>query len=269
MTKAQKQPRGWLIGRQQVDDMLAKATSQLAAQDYDGAVRTGKRILQYIPQKDKVRAEALGMIGMAYALQKKFEESYQTLSEAVRIDPEDSYLLFNRALSARFTSRTGQSLRDFEQVAVMEKDAMIAGKIRKELDVARKIAVSEMKMRGKDFTLDQLIEQQELFQRGNQLSGEGKWQEAEATFRKSIEMGDCLPQPWGNLGICIVMQNRFDEAEDAYRNALRVDPKYELAKRNLNALPYWREHPNEKPEYKVTSPFEDVKANITFYKEEK
>lgn len=267
MTKAPRPPKGWLIGRQQIDDMLAKATSQLAAQDYDGVIRTGRRILRYIPQKDKVRAEALGMLGMAYALQKKFEESYQTFSEAVRIAPEDSYLLFNRGLSARFTSRTGQSLRDFEQVAVMKKDNMIAGRIEEALEFARKIAVSEMKMRSKDFTLDQLIEQQELFQRGNNFSGQGKWQEAEAAFRASIEMGDCLPQPWGNLGICLAMQNRFDEAEDAYRSALKIDPKYERAKENMRNLEYRRKHPDEIPEYRITSPFQDVKTNVTFYKE--
>ena len=269
MTKRQKRPKGWLVGRQQIDDLLAKATAQLAAQDYDGAVHACKRILQYIPKKDMVRAETLGVIGMAYALQKKFEESYQTLSEAVQIDPDDSYLLFNRGLSARFTSRSGQSLRDFEQVAAMKKDNMIAGKIEDELEFARKIALSEMKMRGKDFRLDQLIEQQELFQHGNQLSGLGKWKEAEAAFRKSIEMGDCLPQPWGNLGICLAMQNRFGEAEDAYRHALKIDPKYERAKENLESLDYWRAHPNEKSAYKITSPFQDVKAGVTFYKEEK
>jgi lipoprotein NlpI len=267
MTKTQKQPKGWLVGKQQIDDMLAKASSQLAAQDYDGAVRTSKRILQYVPQKDKIRAEALGMIGMAYALQKKFEESYQTLSEAVRINPEDSYLLFNRGLSARFTSRTGQSFQDFQRVAGMKKDKMIEGKIEHELEFAKKIAESEMRLRSKDFTLDQLVEQQELFQRGNQLSGQGNWQEAEAAFRKSIAMGDCLPQPWGNLGICLVMQNRFDEAEDAYKHALKLDPKYKLAKENLAALDYWREHPDEKPEFRITSPFQDVKTNVTFYKE--
>jgi len=113
-----------------------------------------------------------------------------------------------------------------------------------------------------------LIEQQELFQYGNQLSGQGKWQEAESAFRKSIDMGDCLPQPWGNLGISLVMQNRFDEAEEAYRHALRMDAKYKIAKENLKGLDYWRAHPDEKPEYRITSTFQDVKANITFYRQE-
>jgi tetratricopeptide (TPR) repeat protein len=176
-------------------------------------------------------------------------------------------LLFNRGLSARFTSRTGQSLRDFEQVRLMKKDAVIAERIEKELEIARKIAFSEIKLRGDDFSLDQLIEQQELFQHGNQLSGQGKWQEAEACLHKSIQMGDCLPQPWGNLGICLLMQSRFDEAEVAYRHALEVDPDYELAKLNLETLDYWREHPDEKPVYTISSPFQGVETNITFYQE--
>jgi tetratricopeptide (TPR) repeat protein len=268
MTKPQKLPKGWLVGKKQAEDMLSKATALLVAQDYDGAVSTCKRIFKYIPKKDRFYAEILGTMGMAYALQKKFEESYQTLSEAARIAPEDSYLLYNRGLSARFTSRSGQSLRDFEQVATMKQDSMIASKIEEELSIARKVAESEVRLRGTDFTLNQLIEQQELFQRGNQLSGQGKWAEAEEAFRKSIAMGDCLPQPWGNMGICLVMQGRYDEAEDAYKHALKIDPKYKHAKDNLENLAYWREHPEERPGYKITSPFQEVKTNITFYDQE-
>ena len=208
------------------------------------------------------------MLGMAYALLKKFEESYQSLSEAVQIDPDDSYLLYNRGLSARYTLRSGQSLRDFEQVSQMEMDDIIAKKVKGELAFARKFAKSEMRLRSKNFTLDELIEQQELFQRGNQLSGKGKWQEAEVAYRKSIEMGDCLPQPWGNLGICLAMQNRFDEAEEAYRHALKIDPKYERAREHLENLDLMRKHPDEKPMFMITSPFQDKKVDIEFYEEE-
>lgn len=259
-------PKGWLVGKGQIDDWLSLASAQLARQEYDQAVRTCKRILQYLPKTEKVRAEVLGMIGMAYALQKKFEESYQILSEAVQLDPDDSSLLFNRGLSSRFTSRTGRSLQDFEKVALMKMDRQIAERIQEELELARKMVLSEMRLRGPDFTLEQLIAQQDLFQQGNQLSGAGKWQESEAAFRQSIAMGDCLPQPWGNLGTCLMMQDRFDEAESAYKRALEIDPGYALAKQNLEGLAHWREHPEEKPIYQITSPFKDVKTNLTLYR---
>jgi hypothetical protein len=63
------------------------------------------------------------------------------------------------------------------------------------------------------------------------------------------------------------MQNRFHEAEDAYRHALKIDPGYKNAKENLKSLSYWREHPDEKPEYKITTPFQNLKSSVTFYKE--
>jgi len=266
LKKTQK-PRGWLVSRQVIDDALAKATMQLSAQEYDAVIRTCKRILHYLPKQEKLRAQALGLMGMAYALQKRFEESYQILNDAVQLDPADAALLFNRALSARFTSRSGQSLRDFEMIASMDMDHLISNRINDELEIARKVAFSERDMRGPDFTLEQLIEQQELFQHGNYLSGQARWIEAEASFRKSIAMGDCLPQPWGNLGICLLMQNRFNEADAALQRALIIDPGYERARENLVGLDYWREHPDEKPEFQVTSPFQDMETNVTIYPE--
>ena len=46
-----------------------------------------------------------------------------------------------------------------------------------------------------------------------------------------------LPQPWGNLGICLLMQRRFDDAEAALRRALEIDSDYTIARQNLAALP--------------------------------
>lgn len=64
----------------------------------------------------------------------------------------------------------------------------------------------------------------------------GEWEDAGQAFQASIAMGDCLPQPWGNLGISLMMQERYDEAEAALRRALVVDPKYTIAKNNLVLL---------------------------------
>ena len=64
-----------------------------------------------------------------------------------------------------------------------------------------------------------------------------KWKEAEEEFRRSIAMGDCLPQPWGNLGMSMLMQGRYDEAEAALKRALEIEPRYQFAKHNLALLP--------------------------------
>lgn len=266
MAKIEKRPKGWLVGRQQVEDWESLATQQMMRKDYDGALRTCKRIFQYVPKKDKVTAEVLGMVGAVYAMQKEFEGSYQTLTQAIEINPDDAVLFYNRGLAALYTSRTGQALLDLEQAVLLEGQGKMTAEIQEKAVFARKVAASELVLRGKDFTLAQLTEQQELFQRGNRLSGQGKWQEAEECFRKSIAMGDCLPQPQGNLGICLAMQKRFNEAEAAYKRALEIDPGYERAKENMKNLAYMRAHPDEKPEYEITTPFQDAKTGITFVK---
>lgn len=266
MAKIEKRPKGWLVGKQQVDDWLSFSTSQMMRKDYDDALRTCRRILQYVPKKDKVTAEALGIIGMVYAMQKEFERSYQTLTQALEIDPGNAPLYYNRGLSALYTSRIGRSLQDLEQAVLLEGNGKMAAQFQEKAEFARKLAASELALRGEGFSLEQLIEQQELFQQGNRLSAEGKWQEAEEYFRKSIAMADCLPQPQGNLGICLAMQNRFDEAEAAYERAMEIEPGYKRAKENLKNLNYLRAHPNEKPDYAITTPFQDANTGIKFVK---
>ncbi len=71
--------------------------------------------------------------------------------------------------------------------------------VKGELKFARDLVEKTLKLSGPGFTLDQLIEQEDLFQNGLQLMEAGKWKEAEQAFQASITMGDCLPQPWGNL----------------------------------------------------------------------
>ncbi len=96
----------------------------------------------------------------------------------------------------------------------------------------------------------------------------GLWQKAEQAFRASIEMGDCLPQPWGNIGICLLMQERYDEAEASFKHALLIDPKYDLAKKNLKMLPQTR-RTGPPTMVGTRDPFKDpkMKQSITFIKE--
>ena len=80
----------------------------------------------------------------------------------------------------------------------------------------------------------------------------------EQAFKVSIAMGDCLPQPWGNLGLCLLMQERYNEAEAALNRALAVDPTYSIAKNNLALLAEYRRTgpPNI---MEISDPFRNVK----------
>ena len=138
MAHDKKRPKGWLISKQQAEDWLAIAQGQMTRGELESALRTAKRILKYIPKKDSLYAETLGLMGMVYGAQKHFEMSFQTLSQAVEINPHEAYLWYNRGLSARFTSRTGLSLRDFEQAARLVGQGKMAAKFQEEEQVARK-----------------------------------------------------------------------------------------------------------------------------------
>jgi tetratricopeptide (TPR) repeat protein len=257
MSKKQKKgkPRGWLVAPAQINTWLADAAVQLAKGDYERVLTTCRRILSYIPAKAVQRVDALRLLGNAHAMLKHFEESFQVLSEAVALAPNESDLWYNRGLSARFTSRTAQSLMDLERAVNLEGTGELAARFNEEVAFARRIAESERAKRGPNFTQEQVAEQQELFQHALNVMAEGRWEEAEDELRRVIAMADVLPQPWGNLGLTLIMQRRFDEAEAALRRALEIDPKYAIARSNLLDLGQIRET-GQLPQVAISHPFE-------------
>ncbi len=92
------------------------------------------------------------------------------------------------------------------------------------------------------------------------------WSEAEKRLREVIAMGDVLPQPWGNLGLCLLMQQRYDEAEEALKRALEIDADYELARANL-ALVERARSGDMVPRMVMSDPFAKAKRSIDFISE--
>jgi tetratricopeptide (TPR) repeat protein len=239
-SKRSKHQRSFTISSTRVDAEISFISQQMLQKDYVGAVASCERLLNYLPQRSLQRAEVLDLFGTAHAMLQNFPQSYEAYTEALSIDPNNAEFWFNRAMASRFTSRFGRSFRDYERAGQLNTFPELTGKIEKELKFSSKMVERSLKLRGPDFTLDQLIEQEDLFQSGLKHMEEGEWAEAEQAFQASIAMGDCLPQPWGNLGICLMMQERYDEAEAALKRALVIDPRYTIAKRNLKALPETR-----------------------------
>ncbi len=252
----------------QVDRNLDLIGHQIFQGDYAGAVTICERLLNFLPKNAPQRIQVLDQLGTAQAMLKNFPQSYAAYTEALSLDPNNAELWFNRGMASRFTSRFGRSLRDYERAKELNITPELAKKLEEELEFARELAEKTLKLRGPDFTLDQLIEQESLFQNGLLLTEAGEWEEAEQAFRASIAMGDCLPQPWGNLGISLMMQERYDEAEEALKRALDMDPRYTLAKKNLAALPKIR-RTGLPPTVDIRDPFKSskLKQSITFFKE--
>ncbi len=267
-SKQSKHNRKFTASLSPVDKYLNLIGHHIFQGNYAEAVTLCERLLSYLPQHAPQRVDVLDQLGTAQAMLQNFPQSYAAYTEALSLDPTNAALWLNRGMASRFTSRFGRSLRDYERAKELTIRSELAKKLEKELEFARELAEKTLKLRGPDFTLDQLIEQEGLFQDGLQLMEAGEWKEAEQAFQASITMGDCLPQPWGNLGISLMMQERYDEAEAALKRALVMDPRYTLAKNNLGALPEIR-RTGPPARIDITDPFKTskLKQSITFIKE--
>jgi tetratricopeptide (TPR) repeat protein len=267
-SKPSKRKKGLSINITQADRLFDLVGQQIFRGDYTGAVTNCERLLKFLPLHSPLRADVLGQLGTAHAMLQNFAESYTVLTEALELAPNNAELWYNRGLASRFTSRFGRSLQDFERAAELNTISELSKRFNEELKFSRKAVKDSLKMRGPNFTLDQLIEQEDQFQRGLELMEASEWKEAEQAFQAVIAIGDCLPQPWGNLGMCFMMQARYDEAEAALKRALVIDPKYAIAKQNLAALPETRRTGPPKV-FGITEPFRNsgIKQSITFIKE--
>ncbi len=236
--------------------------------NYAEAVVNCERLLNYLPQGVPQRVDLLTQLGTAQGMLQNFKQSYAAFNEALLLEPKNADIWYNRSRASRFTSRFGQALRDLERAIELNTRSDLSEKFPEQLQFSRQLVEDSLKMRGPYFTLDQLIEQEDLFQQGLAGMESKQWEKAGQAFQASIALGDCLPSPWGNLGICLMMQERYDESEAAFKRALEVDPDYTLAKNNLAGLPETR-RTGIPGMVVLNEPFRSskLKQSITFLKE--
>lgn len=228
---------GTSIRARQVDRALMLLDDQIAQSDYAGALNTGQKLLGYLPPKSAEYVKTLGAIGLAHGRLHHYPEAYDAFDQALALEPDTPSLLYYHGIMSGFTDRLGQAVRELERaVALLDKSDPLAYDAEGALKASIKDARREMRKRGPNFTLDQLIEQEALYRQGKELMAAQKWEEAEQAWRRSIALGDCYPQPWGNIGFCLIKQQRYDEAEAALKRALVIDRHYLVAQVNLDAL---------------------------------
>ena len=267
-SKQSKHKKKFTASASPVDKYLDLIGHLIFQGNYTEAATLCERLLNYLPQYSQQRVDVLAQLGTAQAMLQNFPQSYEAFTEALALEPKNAELWYNRSTASRFVSRFGQALQDIERAIELNTRSELAEKFEQELQFGRKMAEVSRKLRGPDFTLDQLVEQENLFQQGLTLMEAEKWQEAGQAFQASIAMGDCLSQPWGNLGICLMMQERYDEAQAALKHALEIDPQYSLAKNNLAALSESR-RTGPPAMVVLNEPFKHskLKQSITFIKE--
>jgi tetratricopeptide (TPR) repeat protein len=71
---------------------------------------------------------------------------------------------------------------------------------------------------------------------GNRLFDLERYEEAEAAYRKAIELDPNYASPHNGLGSLLRRLKRYEEAEAAYRKAIELDPNYAMARNNQGSL---------------------------------
>ncbi len=251
-----------------LDQNISHAQHQIQQGDFAGAINTCEPLLSHLPRRSSMRVEVLALLGLAHGMSQNFERSYDLFTEALTIDPKNAELWYNHGLACRFTTRVGQAMRDFEQAVKLSGNVAseLAGKFARELEISREELQEAVQEQGEPLTLDQFIQREELFMRAMNMMRLSKWKEAEKAFLQIIDMGGRLPQYWGNLGVSLIMQLRYDEAEAALKRALEIDPTYSIARNNLEKLPEMRG--SQGPlgiELRDLSHRTDLKQSLTLY----
>jgi hypothetical protein len=160
-------------------------------------------------------------------------------------------------------------VRYFERAVELSEDetSAMARKFALQLEEGRQELQEAMQAHEADITVEQYMEREERFTQALRRVRQEQWPEAERLFRQLTETGSRIPSYWGNLGVCLMMQLRYDEAEAVLKQALALDPDYPIARDNLKKLPEIRR--SKKPiGHKLInlSQEEDAKQSLALYK---
>ena len=164
------------------DNLYSSIERQIVQGDYMEAIVNCERLLKFLPPHGQLRTDVLFQLGVACSMIQDYPRSYEIFTEVLVLEPDKADVWYNRSMSSRYTLRIGRALRDIERAIELNTRAELAKKFDEALKFNRELADKAMKLRGPDFTLDQLIEQEDLFQQGLKLVETGKWNEARASL---------------------------------------------------------------------------------------
>ena len=70
---------------------------------------------------------------------------------------------------------------------------------------------------------------EELFKQGNAAQEAGKYSQAEAIWRKVLELNPKYALAYNNLGIALRQQGKVEQAIAKYEKAIQLNPKYAVS----------------------------------------
>jgi len=176
-------------------------------------------------------------LGLVHMFSHRYEEGYAAFDKVVTMVDDDPDYWFNLGMAATMVDRSGRALQAFEH-------SLKLGGLEREI---RQIARENIKLLRQDVranqrewvmgrSLDEYVHLEDLFHRGVAAMANNKLTIAVELFRECVAFNERHHQSWGNLGVCLIERGDYDEAEAALKQALALDPDYEIARGNLELL---------------------------------
>jgi tetratricopeptide (TPR) repeat protein len=157
-------------------------------------IRYGRRILADYPEY----GPAWMLVGIALVELARYEEAEQAFAKAMEHCPREK-----RQLPLAHMGHLFKEAGDYDQAAEWYRKAI-------EADPG-------------DATY--------LIYLGGVLAKQGRFHEAEEAHRAAIECPEgCIDEAYLNLGFVLRARERFREAADCFREAIRLDPEYRAAR---------------------------------------
>jgi predicted O-linked N-acetylglucosamine transferase (SPINDLY family) len=209
-------------------DTLALAIRYHQAGDLVRAEQSYLEVLRAEP----THAHALYLMGALCQSMGRFEEAISYLKESVRLRPDDAptWNLLGVTLAKRL--RHGEAEACFQRVLQLNpRDAEARGNLMRVRMVQGHETMTEVLVRPDSTAPSDSYEA--CYQRGLDLRQQGRFMEAEVSYRQALQHRPDSADALNNLAILLSFQARLEEAAACCRRAIEVNPTHFLAYNTL------------------------------------
>ena len=213
---------------------LNLATAQQRLEDFAGAARTFEAILKRHPQRSDLRAS------LAFALERcgRGDEAVVIYDRLIATSPDDAKLRSAKAEALQRLRRMREAIDAYAEVVRLRPDDPSAlsslGILRvmhstdNNLDEAAALCVKAALLAPASGPIVNNV--------GVVLNMRGEWQNALSVLRELTTQQPDFAPAYSNIGSILSSRARYDEAQDAFDEALRIDPSLKEAKIELTKI---------------------------------
>lgn len=202
---------------EQVDDALAR----IEAGEFDDP----KKIIENLLIKNPRYHTTLYAMGVVHLMQNKLDDAILYFEKAIKIFPAFEEAWFNKGAAHQKKLEVIKMIEAFQKVVALgepkEPHVKQANKVLRGL--AKQIR------RESGISLNTYCEAGLLFERSFEKMQNQLYEPAIDGFQQVIKINPAHYQSYGNLGICLAIIGRKQEALNALDQALRINPGYEPA----------------------------------------